>query len=260
MLDALIDFFTEHVKPILSTEIQHIRRRGQTGHVVIKNGYEIKAVPPALAEKPARMHSFEDTEAFGQFIVRHFDAPDTEILANLDGITAASKNDWDRDQIVCLLAKTETYKEWTEAFDGKTMGQQELYTFLRKNRELVKDASRVLTALRELEVAGTDGVKMTLTETGMCNFVGKSSGVEIRGALPTEIVVSLPVYKRSTKTYEVKIDLLPKATSAGVCFNLDVPNLEEVRDQALDDELARLGSLLGEAFLISRGSARFMAG
>jgi hypothetical protein len=259
MFAEVVDFFSEHVKPVLSTEFQRIRRRGDTGHIVIKNGYEIKSVPAALAEKPARRHAFEDIESFGDYLARHFDPADTEILANLNGIAAISDHAWDRDQVTCTLQTTEKYREWSAVFNKDGFGQKALYAFLRRYRDCIKDAPRILSSLRELEMSSGEGVKLELTETGMAKFVGKQANVEIKGTLPTELVVLLPIYKRSDLVYEFQIDILPTAIPGhGVTFALSVRNLEDVRDQALGDALNTLDERLNRngsgPFLISRGA------
>jgi hypothetical protein len=231
-----------------------IYRKGDTSIVALKDGYKLVETPTVPPEHPDRKHRIDTVPDFAAFLLRHFKSDNAEILANQTAIVAVSGPDWDRDEVTCTLAPDPTWRDWVRAF-GVEMGQKDLYRFVQQHRADVEKGDALLGSLRILEVSASGAVKGHLDERGFYTAVVSQKNTEVSVKLPPTIKLSVPVYLGSEDRYEVDVDLEIDVVDGKLpTFTLRPTDLERVKVAALDNEVARLRSLLGDGWLVTRGT------
>jgi hypothetical protein len=249
ILDTLASFLPPTVIPSGIAS-----RRGNTAVVAVKDGYKLQVLPPVEPIHPGRKHRIDTVPDFAAFLLRHFNCDDAEILANQTAIVAVSGPDWDRDEVTCTLALDPTWKDWTRAF-GVEMGQKDLYRFVQQHRADVEKGDTLLGSLRILEVSASGAVKGHLDERGFYTAVVSQKNTEVSVKLPPTIRLSVPVYLGSEDRYDVDVDLEIDVEDGHLpTFTLRPTDLERVKVAALDNEVDRLQALLGDRWLVTRGT------
>lgn len=262
LLDFIIRTFGLGAPPLVTPDpLVTSPKQGAQHLVAVRDGYKIQRLevtPPAL---PSRRHAFDDVPSFAFFLLRHFPPGSTEILATPEKVVAASSAIFERDEVTCNLAKDPAWLVWARV-NGTTLNQRDLYRFLNARREELDDQS-VLSTLRALDVKFGGSATMKLTEKGGVAFTGTAKGVEVEGVLPTGFLVRVPVYLAQPERFTLDVDLIPALEDGKpAAFTVSLRNIDTVKQQAFEAELAKLRLLLGcvddptdrAAFVVSRGT------
>lgn len=219
--------------------------------VAVREDFEIVPVV-SRAPSPGRRHVFADVESFAAFVLKHLpDGMAVEVLADTDRIAAVSGPTWSRDEITCVLTKHPDFLGW-EAMFGRMWKQKALVRELIARGHTLIGEEGIVGHLQKLDVSNVSEITSHVTEHGNYEIAGQRQTTKMSAKLPGSFRVDVPVYL-DRPAHTLIVGVVIEDVSGEPTFSLRPRNLDVVKLAAYREEVARLRSLLGAAYLVGAG-------
>ncbi len=254
----------------LFTKPQQWQNPDGHGIVIVHRDNEIVSMVAGRHEN-RRGHRFDDVSTFAEWLLRHADARQAEILVAAESIVAGLEPQRDNgDTVSCALALHPTAARWLGALTTQQMSQRDLYRFLMGSLdsfadEMVGDDNlgsygRLLAGnLQKLKIATKGEYESHLDPRGFWSFVGGSAKTEVSGKLPTSFEITIPWFQgvclvfgdggpssvQVLCSYRLEVLLeMDTADPARPTFRLEAPTLDLLKHGARQDAVKWLRHLL----------------
>ncbi len=237
-------------------EIQALEAPDGYGHVVVvRDGYDVHRLDGR--DEGKRIHEFDDLATFAEYLNRHGESEQVELLLDDDHVDAALDPKSTQPEIVsCELDPHPTFAAWSEKL-GNPMPQKMFHQLVRGFRGSVAESEGLLAALRVVSVARKGEMTSEIDETGATRLNLVTEKTEMAGKLPPEFVVTTPVYRGIVddkgKEIVYSIEILLSIDIDVLAFTLDAPALELVKLAARQDVAAMLKRELDDGYLVGLG-------
>lgn len=228
-------------------------------HVVSRTDYEVTALPQEREGK--RAHEFDDVQSFAEWMVKHGDPANAEVLVGPDTIRAVLKPaEGEPEVVTCRLVAHPAFKAWVDVLDHD-MRLAGFLDLARGFSEYVVESDELLAALRGFKLIRGGEFTQTIDEMGAVRLIGTSEKADVSIRIPPELLVDTPVFTGIGRgdmdlvTYELHLFVSMTIGEAGnhVTFKLSCPGLPLVMKEARDDAAAFAREKLGDAFLVGLG-------
>lgn len=234
---------------------------------VVKEGYRLERILGPT--KNAREHTFHDLKSAAEWLNRHADVAEVEILADEAEVVAAlTPGDPTGDVVRARMIAHPMLSSWTGIF-GKPLNQKALHAQVRGNKAAfresapgVSEAEVISGELKKLSVGNTSDLQGELDEMGYYRFQSSTGRVEVSGRIPSSFEIVVPVFIGVEDEhgiecrYPIEILVWMNADGGAVAFTLSAPGLPLIMHQARLDAVAYLRSLLNDGFLVGLGTAK----
>ena len=242
--------------------------RGVRAIVALRSGYSLVTVPEKRADRPNRTHTFEDVESFTSFLLKGehgFTPQATEILgSSSDGcgeIDAVNTLAWERDEVDLKLPLSSAWSFWSTKKNGARVSLKELRELLRARRgDLAPSSKSILPDLTAVAVNISKNAKLEIDpKSGLITFDGVEKNTKVEGAIPSEIVLHLPIYEGGP-VHEVTVDLvaaIDEQNSNALSFTLRLVDPDTVVREAWLEQIEKVRELLGKEWLVGIGTLGF---
>lgn len=227
-------------------------------HVVARDSYDVTALPQEREGK--RAHEFDDVQSFAEWMVKHADPANAEVLVGPDTIRAVLKPaEGEPEVVTCRLVSHPAFKAWVDVL-GAEMRLGAFHDLARGFSDYVAESEELLAALRGFKLIRGGEFTQTIDEMGAVRLIGTSEKADVSIRVPPELVVATPVFtgierNGSDITYGLELFVNMELGSAGnhVSFRLSCPGLPLVMKEARDDAAEFTREKLGASFLVGLG-------
>lgn len=245
----------------------HPRGHGQIA--LVRDGYQIQALDGEKRRR--RTHTFADVRSLAEWLLKHADPKETEILVGTSNVQAGLEpGTRDGDVVSGLLTMHPRLARWAGIF-GREISQKHLHSFIiaavddvgiatDKNGEAHRFGPILAAQLQKLQVMREENYDLQLDELGNVKFAGSNESTTVSGSLPGAFSIRVPWYLgvEDENGYEQRygLDILLRMDSRERPpeFTLSCPSLKVVEHEARLDAVAFLRRLLGEDWLVGIGT------
>lgn len=227
-----------------------------THRFVVRDGYKVVEVKGAPLGKVA--HVFGDIPSLARWCVRHADPSRTHVLVDVNRVAAGvDPRDLTADVVTMPWVTHPRLQPWLAA-TREELTITKLHALFRENRKsIVGFTEKMLSDVASCTMLDEGKTEVQMDhKTGSVTMVGASNQISMRGAVPTEIMISTPRWLGAGNTeYEQPVLLRWRKASSGLAmFTLILPELAEVDQLALAAAADLLRLQLPEGWDVGVGS------
>jgi hypothetical protein len=251
--------------------VDHPNGKGEVA--CVREGYTLHQLPGP--ERHRRTHRFDDLAGFADWLGRHADPTNTEILFATNGtVTAAiDPGNVHGDIVTCQLTAHPRLSRWLAVVQADSLTQRDLHRMITSSLEdfppardtegndLGSSGKFLAAQVGRVAVASSGEIKCEVDDLGYTRFSGGSAAKSVTGSLPPTFAIRVPWFlgARPEAVYDLDLHLAVEPGTGGVTFELEAPGLPVVRHAALLDAVAYLRELLGEDWLVGLGELKVVA-
>lgn len=236
-------------------------QRGKLNTFLRRDGYTPCNVDLRV---PRKLHKVGDIVSLCDYLNRHGQPDKTTVfcspgrfLAVIDDRTTEDGGA-DRDIIELVPEEATAFTDWKAAF-GKPLPHVAFRNFLEDHRDDVADrgfiaAVKGFAVNQTVEYSGdlNTGDNITLKTSTSRGQKTETGTVELERAF----TIAIPLVVGWEKKYRISVRVEADLAGGVVRFVITPRNLVEVMHQLLNDLVAHLGEVLGEGWLVVRGTPR----